>query len=359
MRSLLTIDITYPKCISLSVMINNIEVPYQLTESAITIDTELDIGLHMLTIKLLSEGSVKVNDIKVNGVGIRQFLYLSWIDSNGTKSQPATEIWNTEQVWCAPFSNPMSLLISTASEKFESSELGTNLYEKYKIYYPESIDINASFPQLVKDYFKNNFDFHVYPKFLDTDPFHKNSVPFFDFKFQYDFDNLHTELSNQKEYLLSQQTIPRQRKYNNSDATGDPDTNWCTVFTYPYLNKAQSVTDFILNKDKLPELYKFYCTLPIKTIYGSFLGLLPPGGYISPHKDPIDDRTPGGCSQLYFAVNAKDGNLFKIHKVGLLPFINNPVVFNNQNFTHALVNQSNEPRWVISIFATLEGNKNA
>jgi hypothetical protein len=340
-------------------MINEIEVPYQLTESCILIDTELDFGLYMLRIKLLSEGRIRFNNITVNGVGIRQFLYLSWLDTNGIKSQPATEIWNTNQIWYAPFSNPMSLLISTASEKFESAELGTNLYEKYNIYYPEAVNVDASFPQLIKDFFKNNFDFHVYPKLLDIDPFHKHSIPFFNFNFQYNFNNLYTELTNQKEYLLSQQVIPAQRKYNSLDVRDNPDTNWCTVFTYPYLNKAQSVTDFVLDKDQLPELYKFYCSLPIKNIYGSFLGLLPPGGYLSPHKDPIDNRTPGGCSQWYFSVNAQEGNFLKIHKVGLLPFINNPVVFNNQDFTHAAVNQSNEPRWVVSIFANLEENINA
>ena len=56
----------------------------------------------------------------------------------------------------------------------------------------------------------------------------------------------------------------------------------------------------------------------------------------------------GGCGQLYIPVNFKAGNYFKFNNIGLLP-LTGPMLINTQQFTHALINNSNEYRFAIGI----------
>ncbi len=325
-------------------------IDFQISYNKLVAELTLDIGIHLLSIKLKNSRKVSIKDVLVNQTSVRQFLYLSWVEENKTKIQPCTDLWNSNQVWNIPISNPMSLLVSTAFEKFTDSDLGTNLYEKYDIYYPESVIINDSFPVLVKDFFKYNFDFHLHPKASVRNLFGNEQVPYFQFDYKYNEIEIYNELQNNIDYLLSYEKIPAQHRYNNSS----DQKRWRTIFPYPYNNGVvQNVDDFILDKIKLPILYEFYKSLPIENIYLSFLGLLPAGGYIAPHKDFSNNDIPAGCRQLYFAVNGKSGNYLKIHNVGLVPYCDRPTVLNNQSFTHSLVNQSNEPRWIIAVVGNL------
>jgi hypothetical protein len=247
-------------------------------------------------------------------------------------------------------------LIAKANDKFAANEIGKDLSEHYVIHYPESIGINESFPTLVKDFFQNNFDFHVYPRTLLNDPFGQITVPFFKFNYQYNKSAIGQELQNNQDYLFGKEKIPGQIKYNALDESIDPDLNWRTIFIHNYNGQPQTIDDFSLDKNLLPELYDFFASLPVKCFYNTFLGYLPAGGYAAPHRDWADRTELKGCSQLYFNVNAAPGNYLKIHTVGTVPFLDQPVVFNAQHFTHSVINQSPEPRWVISIFADVNDN---
>lgn len=335
--------------VNFKIKIDNLSVKYEIFDSKIFIKKNIPIGLHILSISNSTDSRISFTNVIVNKTNIRQYFYLSWVCNNESKIQPCTELWSKEQTWNIPISNPLSLLISVANEKFKDGELGQDLYKKYNIFYPESIEIDSTYPQLVKDFFKHNFNFHVYPKVLDLEPFAQESIPYIHFKYDYCQEKIFEELKSNEQYLFSKEKIPTQTKYNLLDSQVNKG-NWRTIFTFPFVEgKKYSLTDFTLDKDKLPILYNFYTSLPLKNIYYSFLGYLSPGGYIAPHTDPSRKNMPGGCSQLYFAINAKAGNLLKIHNVGLVPFHNKPTLFNNQSFSHCLVNQSNEPRWVISI----------
>lgn len=351
----LEIPFTSDVPVDFEIKINESQVDYTILNNKIVVNVDLNFGFYLLSVKCLQQAKVKFSNIFVNQTNIRQFLYLSWTEENNSKIQPCTELWSTEQIWYAPISLPLSLLISSADEKFDAADLGTNLYEKYKIFYPESIDVHDSYPQLVKDFFKHNFDFHVYRKQLEQDLFANEQVPYFHFNYFYDEKKLYNELVSNQEYLFSKEKIPAQHKYNQADYSKyNQEVIWRTVFTYPYKDGApQTIEEFALDKNLLPELYRFYSQLPIKNVYLSFLGFLPAGGYISPHKDFTDAGVPKGCSQLYFALNAKPGNFLKINNVGLVPFQDQPTILNNQSFTHALINQSNEPRWVISVLGDI------
>lgn len=341
--------------INLDIKINNTPVSYSVVDNKLRINENISCGLHILYVKNLNESKIKFNNIFVNDTNIRQFLYLSWVEDGNEKLQPCTELWNTNQTWIVPISLPLSMLISQADEKFTAGDLGSNLFDKYKIFYPESIELKGQYPQLVKDFFQYNFGFHIYSKEAHRDPYASEVVPYYNFDFAFDESAIYKELTDNQEYILENESIPSQVKYNNLDLhTKSRTANWRTVFTYPFQNgKGISINDFSLDKQILPELFKFYESLPMSEIYLSFLGLLPAGGYIAPHRDSAHTKIPKGCSQLYFAINAKEGNFLKIHNVGLVPYQSKPTVLNNQSFTHALVNESDEPRWVISVLGNL------
>jgi len=341
--------------IDLAIRINDIPVPFHIIDNKIVIEKNISFGLHILKIQNHSTSKINFKNIFVNGTNIRQFLYLSWVQDGDKKLQPCTELWNTNQTWVAPLSLPLSMLISQADEKFTAGDLGSNLFDKYEIFYPESIQLQEHYPQLVKDFFTHNFGFHIYPKVLSNNLYANELVPYYNFEFDFNESAIYQELTDNQEYLLANESIPAQVKYNNLDFnTGVSRENWRTVFSYPFRNgQGHSVDDFSLDKQVLPELFKFYKSLPVSQIYLSFLGLLPAGGYIAPHRDSAHTNIPKGCSQLYFAINAKEGNYLKINNVGLVPYQRKPTVLNNQCFTHALVNQSDQPRWVISVLGNI------
>jgi len=357
----LEIPFTSTDLVNFDIKINNVSVPYEITNSTIYIKENIGNGLHMLSVSNNTDSKISFKNLILNKTNIRQYFYLSWVSHDKSKIQPCTEIWLKEQTWNIPISNPLSLLISITYEKFKSGELGQDLYKKYQIFYPESVEIDETYPQLIKDFFKHNFGFHVYPRILDSEPFGQELIPYKHFTYDYCQEKIYEELKSNEQYLFNNEIIPNQTNYNllDNNLSGNRSIkhNWRTIFTFPFVKeKKYNLTDFTLDKNKLPVLSEFYSRLPLKNIYYSFLGYLPPGGYIAPHVDQSPKGIPIGCGQLYFAINAKDGNLLKIHNVGLVPYCNKPTLLNNHTFTHSLVNQSNEPRWVISVLGDINEN---
>lgn len=338
--------------------INDILIEYKIIEKKIVARVDKPSGLYILSIKLRNNEKLSIKNVSVDSVNIRQFLFLSWLQNHNQKLQPCTDIWIKDQIWHCPISFPMNLLISNSCEKFDSNDLGTNLYEKYEIFYPESIIVNDNFPQLIKDFFAQNYDFYVYNKKENANPFANPHIPYFCYDYNIDRQSIYKEITQNLDYLFSLEKVkPVQHHYNQVDIPKDAQIayeklNWRTIYSYSFDPKGyHNKEDFEFDKIKFPALYKFYQELPVKKIYGSMLGLLPANGYIAPHRDFLGGLTPQGCSQFYFSINAQEGNYFKMHNIGLVPFKDRSVILNNQTFTHALVNQSDQPRWIIAMFA--------
>jgi hypothetical protein len=89
----------------------------------------------------------------------------------------------------------------------------------------------------------------------------------------------------------------------------------------------------------------------------SFIGLLPPGGFIYPHRDydtfkqTAEEYFPyQGCTQLYIPIDWPHNNWIKFAGAGVLaPDSGQAVVINNDAYTHCLVNDSDQPRLVVGI----------
>ena len=341
--------------LDIQVLLNHNPVKFDIVDNKITADLDF-FGLAMLSIKSLSTSKINIENLFIDKVSIRQFLFLSWVEKDNQKIQPCTELWEQDLTWHVPISNPLSLLISIAGEKFKNGELGTNLFDKYDIRYPESINVDSGYPKLVQDFYKYNFDFYVHKK-IDKDALYaNNNVPYYVLNFKFDARALYQELNSNYEYLINEEVIkPFQFGYNQDDlgTNFDSKLNWRTVYPYiPKKDQTNSLDDFALDKNRLPLLFDLYQQLPTNTIYHSFISIMPPHSFIAPHIDVRKPSLPQGCAQLYFALNpSPDEHFFKINSVGLVPLIDQIVVVNNQNFTHAVVNQSSEPRYVIGCFA--------
>jgi len=90
-----------------------------------------------------------------------------------------------------------------------------------------------------------------------------------------------------------------------------------------------------------------------------FIGVLPPGGFIYPHKDRDTHKATSdqykfyqGCTALYIPIVWPEKNYIKFAGVGTLPIQQDqPMVINNDFFTHCVINDSQENRVVIGVRA--------
>mgnify|MGYP003349575654 CR=1 FL=1 len=91
-------------------------------------------------------------------------------------------------------------------------------------------------------------------------------------------------------------------------------------------------------------------------IFYCFLGVLSPNNFIYPHTDDHEQNNYNkdflcykGCTQLYIPLKWPKGSSLKFGNVGELPFEKGPLVINNDYFTHAGINPSDEYRYVLAI----------
>lgn len=323
---------------SLIVTVDGQPVTYTMKNNEIIVDGPMFIGLHELTLAIVGE-RLEIIDASINGCSVRQGLYFSFLKDGDDIYQPASTIWKQSQIWFFRFGNPVSHWIKLLNEKFSSNELGTNLLEKFDIYWPESIDIDQSYPQLIKDYFKYNFDFLVLEKTNRS----KHDLPYCTIdNFVVPVEVLN-EIYENIDYIQETQTVPSQHQYNIvDDQSFNKDKAWSVSYLYRKNCKNLDAT-------RLPYSFNFVDSLCLDISF-AFIGILNPRQYVMPHRDltynPLEKYA--GCTQIYIPLDWPDGACyFKFADVGLLP--QKVCVINNQNFVHGLINDTNRCRVVIGI----------
>jgi hypothetical protein len=149
--------------------------------------------------------------------------------------------------------------------------------------------------------------------------------------------------------LEKQSTKYAQTLYNNRELPADA-SRWITV---PIFNNG----NFIFEPSKLPLLQQLVNDLPINNIKQCNIGILPPGAVIAPHIDNAGLTTPGnkGCNSLYIPLVWPPGNYFKFNSAGLIDSTD-PWLINISDHTHALVNESNQNRIILSVILDPEQN---
>lgn len=325
---------------------------YTVVDDAILIRCNLTLGFHSLCIRLLNNNSeIRINDALLDDESVRQTLYLTYtVDKQTSVKRQTTILTDYDNIIYLPFINPIANWIGQCAEKIPYNLLSNGLYESYEVYYPKSITVPKKYPKIIQDFFAHDFGFHLHPKVIDA--YYNITVPFIkiDTNINYNEKLLADEFINNLEYLKSIARKPKQSAYisvNNPWTVVDLIVNELTEFDL--------CTAFRADQTKLPDLYKFLKNLNIDRIVHAFIGILAPGEYITPHCDTYQDfdNIPEliGCSQIYIPINFKSGNLFKFSNVGLVP-LDGPMLINNHNFSHALINDSEEYRFGLGIVGT-------
>lgn len=91
--------------------------------------------------------------------------------------------------------------------------------------------------------------------------------------------------------------------------------------------------------------------LPFDTYFRLHINILPPKGYLLPHKDWHPGSYGQGLrSKITMPLNLPEGFKFKLWGVGELPLEpGRPFAINTSDFLHAVINDSNEDRYMLHV----------
>jgi hypothetical protein len=305
------------------------------------------VGFHVLRLTNNTHKRFNIGQVKINGCDLRKLIYLSYLENQiEQKFQPATELWESGQTWVLPFGYPVSGWIETVEQRIPNNLLGQNLLDNYCFYYPESIRLeNSLLPQTVKDFYEYNFNFTM----VDKSVADATKIPYM--KYQKEISAELIEVANQEvqDNLEFIESVGTEYGQHNDNLKEFQKSAWRIL----WLSKKKIKTSEF---DKFPCIQKLIDSLDLD-YWQAFIGVLPPGGFIYPHKD-IDIQTLNnkqyenyrGCTQLYIPLSWPAGNYIKFAGAGTLSFESKkPMVVNTDHFTHSVVNVSDQTRYVLAI----------
>lgn len=346
------------KDFELEIFLGSDPVNYKKTDDSIIIETSIPHGFHLLKIKLSKYqvgDLVTLTSAKLDNIDFRHTFYATF---TLVGKKQTTCLSSEHDCLCIPFMNPLVWWITTCLEKLPSKYFGGRLYDEMVIYYPESVQL-TDHSATVKDYFLFNKDFTVHPKYSLEQAYYRHDVPYLVLGdlIQYNEQEIVNELFNNYDFLKSQ--IKEYYGQKDTDDTINQGTQFISLYDNIQSQKDSydAENDFMLDKNKFPKTLEFFKQLPVRKVFHSMLGILEPGQVIRPHVDKYSGYEEfmgkyGGCSQIYVPLNFKPGNYFKMTNVGLVPTDQGAVLINNHDFTHSVINDSDECRFAILIVAT-------
>ena len=330
----------------ISISVDNSIVPYTIKNQCITVLAR-DPGLHILKLTTHTNKKINIRQVKIGGCSLRKLIYLSYlITQSGKRFQPATELWEADQTWVLPFGYPLSYWLDTVEQQIANGYLGKNLFKNFYFYYPESIKFkNNQFPQMIQDFFKYNFNFTLIDK---ANPDIKK-IPYMEYTKEIPTDLIEDtskEIVENLEFIMSAGTTYGQQKDNIDEFDS-------SLWRIIWLAKNKTLTE---DSKKFPNAQKLINFLDLN-YWHAFIGILPPGGFIYPHTDLDISKLNNkefeeyqGCTQLYVPLLCKPGNYIKFAGGGTIELtIGQPMIINNDQFTHCVVNSSQHPRYVLAI----------
>ena len=329
---------------SFCILVNGKEVDYSIDQQTITLSVELDFGSHNLVIlpqPHIGKFKIRFDNVQINSAALKHSLSLAYSIRQG-------QMENTNMLseyypnWHLPFGNPVSWWLSETMNHFNTQYAGSNLTDNYQIFYPESTEIDQTFPTVVKDFFKYNFGFYSYDKKLNENPLHQTAVPFVRLpNLKYNEAQMLKEFTEHI-HLFDQGEV--NHYYNFYDA------DWNETLHKPFM-VLRPIGDSLT--EVFPEFTRLLNSLlddGIK-ISLSFIGVLPPGSFLPPHVDsfykPAEGYSHSGCCKIWIPIGWNPGSYFKFDKIGLLPHEQGAHLINPHNFTHCTINQSSSPRFSV------------
>lgn len=343
-----------------NILINDVLVSYQLINNQIIIEHDILFGLNLLKIKLIQGSKVILTDLNLNGVSNEHTLYLTYYENPNTNSTWLTE---ASPDLIIPFGNPMSWWLCECARKIPNTYYGTNLYEKFDIFYSKAIQANTSYPKLLQDFMRYTVGFHVNEK--NKPMLHNKTLPWIKINLDYNEQQLLEEFHSNEKLLENKYFRPGIGQFNTKESE--------KAFIDKYLLKPHKtfpnlkvIFEHNTTKDKaipefqeqdLPHFFKLIKQIESMgiEIIMSYISTVYPNSYVAPHVDDFYKRIDlysetSGCSQFAIPIGWKDNNYFKFDNVGFLPYEQGAFLINNSDFTHASINNSDAVRFTIGIY---------
>ena len=343
-----------------SIEIDGHLVDYKFDNTTITFIWGLDFGIHFIKIRNLNPATLKIVDLSYNKDSLRHLLYLAYLGQDNNKKD-STWVKQEDGPLTIPFGYPLGWWFSKCATQFKNGDVGNDLYQKYRVFYPDRKEISKTYSTFIQEFFKYDFDFTVVPKEEFNDPLHSTNVPYVPIDLDYDQDGLFEEFDNKQDLLFNGNYSPSQEKYNSQ---------WKLSMCVPMSLKNQTDVNawkdaYIYEPDQFPLLYQLLdkiSNLGDVYIYHAFVGLVEPDTRVDPHKDDLSNskRKLGydveGLCQIFIPVGWKEGNYYKFAGVGLIDYSQGAVISNNHNYVHASINDSDSARYTIGICCKFTGN---
>ena len=341
--------------------LNNSLIPYQIENNNIIIDTEIAVGINSVRIQLINAKEnfvLKIKDFILNNVSARHTLYLAFCHLE-SKNVNTTWLTNRDNVITIPFGNPISWWLSDCSKKIANNLYGTNLYEQFELFYPESIEIDNKFPRLMQDFMKHNLGFHLVAKNEYDRPLHNKKIPYLNVDLDYDENLLFKEFLKNVELLNNNYYKPKQNEYNSQEI--EKLELWQVAMAVPTVNTQIDSgwkENLLYSQEDFPLFYDLLERITaiggIRIIH-AFIGQVHPNSYVAPHADDFYRRdarylNTDGCAQFFIPIGWKPGNYFKFADVGLIPYDQGALLVNNSDFMHGSINASDSLRFTIGIY---------
>lgn len=329
---------------SLNITIDKETVNFEIVDNQIKIVHDIGTGIHRLRLQALGAGDVvfEILEVYVNKAHLRQNLYLSWIDDDNNRIQPATRIWKSGLIWELPFGNPVSFWLVETGDKIANCDYGSNLYEKNVIFYPESVKISDHHPEIAKTYFGSDFRMTVLPK----EEINITNVPCQHIDFGHDeqlYEQVKEEILSKLDYATEHQDELPSHKYSFGEIENYNPNDW-VIFCLRSYDPTTDTAEYTEHAKEFPLTIKFIESLGINDIHLIHLSIMAPGMLIAPHVDNDRNKVKFGENlQLQIPITKNDGAKFKMSGIGLIP-LDEMVLLQNGTYYHSVVNDSGKQR---------------
>ena len=284
---------------------------------------------------------LEISDILINYVSVGYTIYTGWVENQkGEYFQPATALWEPGNFyfWFHP---NIGYMVSQIYMQIRNGDFGTNLFEKYFFTVDRPIEIPDRYPLSVRSF----FDHGAGPRWWHDD---KIPCPYKILDDPY-FDTMHGEVEN---FLAHMNTPLYEKNYYPDHSSG-----W-TVNTWTGICGCDDGSVFSsYSAEDFGGFAKYFKRIGWNHILTAGESILAPYGYVNVHIDDYGNsenrKHISPRSKLYTTYQNAENCLFKLAYVGCIP-IEKPLLINVNQYAHAVVNLSDQPRYSIAAYGTFD-----
>jgi len=274
--------------------------------------------------------TVKFDDITINGESIEEQLYTGWAKAEDGEIRfiPFLNKPGRYQIW---LHGNLGHYLASIKSKIKNGDYGKDLFEKYLFTVDHPMTFDFDVPESIRSFF-----YHAYgPEWWNKDDI---SLP---------YQILDFDINNQNELLSEGMKLPREPIFNKAkaDHVGRKYKN----DGYPLVPVEQ------IEHKAIAKLLK---DLGYKEILNFMLNTIPAKSTLYMHTDEnYNDKKAytevmQGCTQLYVILEGEpDKNFIKLGRAGIVP-LDKPVIINNSQHPHCVVNASDRPRTTLLAYGT-------